>query len=101
MAKNEYLEKLVMLRIEKMIQRGELYTPEMVDIAVKDNLGVWTKMMTVSVNKGVGVGKKRFDERVQPILDQLTEEFFHNKKTADEQYAISVIERLYDEIMED
>lgn len=86
--------------IARRIKRRELILPDVADENLKDNLDLWTKMMTVAVNKGLNVGKKRFREKVQPVLDQLQEEYFENKKTADQMYAMSVIERLYDEIME-
>ena len=58
-------------------------------------------MLTIAVNRGVGAGKKRFIEKVQPILDELLDEWFSNKETADQEYAISVVERMYDQIMEE
>lgn len=97
---NAYIEKLVDNQVQKLIAQKKLYTPQMVDKQVLENLDVWTKMMTVAVNRGLGIGKKRFTEKAQPLLDQLVEDFFHNKETADQEYALSVVERLYAEVME-
>ena len=98
---NPYIEQIVEREIARRIARGELYTKEMVNRDIQANCDVLSKMMTVAVNRGAGVGKKRFNEKVQPILDDLMDEWFHNKKTADQEYAISVVERMYDQIMED
>jgi hypothetical protein len=97
---NPYIDKLVQNQIDRMIAKGQLYTPKMVDKAVNDNLDAWTQMMTIAVNRGLGVGKKRFKEKVQPVLDQVQEDYFQNKVTVDQEYALSVIDRLYDEIMD-
>ena len=100
MKPNALIQQAAEAEIARRIKRGELLMPETVNKNLLDNLDVWTKMMTIAVNKGLSVGKKRFRERVQPILDQLVGEFFDNQKTVDQEYALSVIERLYDEIME-
>lgn len=97
---NPYIDKLVQNQIDRMTSKGQLYTPQMVDKAVNENLDVWTQMMTIAVNRGLGIGKKRFKEKVQPVLDQVQEEYFQNKVTVDQEYALSVIDRLYDEIMD-
>ena len=97
---NPYIDKLVQNQIDRMIAKGQLYTPQMVDKAVNENLDVWTQMMTVALNRSLGIGKQRFRERVQPELDRIQDLYFNNKKTADQEYAISVIDRLYAEIMD-
>lgn len=97
---NAYIMKCAEAEIARRIKRGELIRPEDAEINLLDNLEVWTKMMTIAVNKGCGIGKHRFQERVQPVLDQLQNEFFANKATADQAYATSVIDRLYAEIMD-
>ena len=97
---NAYIEKMVQSQIDRMVAKGQLYTQEMVDEAVKDNLEVWTQMMTVAVNRGLGIGKKRFEERVQPPLNEIAEEYFRNKKTVDQEYALAVVQRAYDAIMD-
>lgn len=97
---NPYIDKMVNNQIEKMISKGQLYTPEMVDEAIDENLDIWTKMITIALNSSLGIGKQRFRERVQPVLNTLEDEYFDNKKTADQEYAISVIDRLYAEIMD-
>ena len=100
MKPNAMIQRAAEAEIQRRIKRGELLLPDEVDRNIKDNLEILTKMMTISVNKGTGIGRRRFQARVQPILDQLMSEYFHNVKTADQEYAVSVIERLYDEIME-
>lgn len=97
---NPYIDKLVQNQIDRMIAKGQLYTPQMVDKAVNENLDVWTQMMTVALNRSLGIGKQRFRERVQPELDRIQDLYFNNKTTVDQEYAISVIDRLYAEIMD-
>ena len=98
---NAYIEKIVEKEIARRIAKGELFTPAMVNADLAANCDMLAKMMTIAVNRGIGVGKKRFNEKVQPILDSILEEWFENKETADQEYAISVVERMYDQIMED
>ena len=101
MGKNALLEQYAEREIARRIAKGELFTPEMVNIDLMANCEMLAKMMTNADNRGAGIGKKRFNERVQPILDELLDEWFENKRTADQEYAISVVERMYDQIMED
>ena len=98
---NAYIEKIVEKEIARRIAKGELFTLAMVNADLAANCDMLAKMMTIAVNRGIGVGKKRFNEKVQPILDSILEEWFENKRTADQEYAISVVERMYDQIMED
>ena len=98
---NPILEQYAEREIARRIAKGELFTPEMVNRDLVANCDYLAKMMTIAVNRGIGVGKKRFDDKVQPILDDLLEEFFENKATADQEYACSVVDRMYDQIMED
>ena len=98
---NAYIDKIVEKEIARRIAKGELFTMEMVNRDLVANCDMLAKMMTIAVNRGIGVGKKRFNEKVQPILDSILEEWFENKETADQEYAISVVERMYDQIMED
>lgn len=98
---NAYIEKIVEKEIARRIAKGELFTPAMVNADLMANCDMLAKMMTIAVNRGIGVGKKRFNEKVQPILDSILEEWFENKETADQEYAISVVERMYDQIMEE
>lgn len=98
---NAYIEKIVEKEIARRIAKGELFTPAMVNADLMANCDMLAKMMTIAVNRGIGVGKKRFNEKVQPILDSILDEWFENKETADQEYAISVVERMYDQIMED
>lgn len=101
MGKNVLLEQYAEKEIARRIAKGELFTPAMVNADLAANCDMPAKMMTIAVNRGIGVGKKRFNEKVQPVLDSILEEWFENKRTADQEYAISVVERMYDQIMED
>lgn len=98
---NAYIENIVEKEIARRIAKGELFTPAMVNADLMANCDMLAKMMTIAVNRGIGVGKKRFNEKVQPILDSILDEWFENKETADQEYAISVVERMYDQIMEE
>ena len=101
MGKNALLEQYAEKEIARRIAKGELYTLAMVNADLMANCEMLAKMMTIAVNRGIGVGKKRFDEKVQPILDSILDEWFENRDTVDQEYAISVVERMYDQIMED
>lgn len=101
MKQNALILQYAEREIQRRIAREELILPEVADENLQENLDIWCKMMTIAVNKALGVGKKRFREKVQPVLNQLEDEYFQNKDTADQEYAMSVIERLYNEIMED
>lgn len=95
---NAYIEKIVEKEIARRIAKGELFTLAMVNADLYANCEMLTKMMTIAVNLGIGVGKKRFENKVQPELDDLLDEWFHNKDTVDLEYAISVVDRKYDQI---
>ena len=99
--RNAYLDQIVEQEIQRRIAKGELFTIEMVNRDLLANCKILTKMMTVAVNRGGRIGKKTFNEKIQPIMDSLLEEWFENKRTADQEYAISVVDRMYDQIMED
>lgn len=101
MKQNSIILQYAEREIQRRIQRRELLLPDVVEENLIANLELWTKMMTIAVNKGLGVGKLRFDRDVQPILNQLHEDYFDNKSTVDQEYATSVVDRLYAEIMED
>ncbi len=101
MGKNALLEQYAIKEIARRVLKGELYTKEMVYADLLANCEMLAKMMTIAVNRGVGIGKKRFNEKIQPVMDSLLEEWFHNKDTVDQEYAISVVERIYEQIMED
>ena len=66
---NKGIEKAVQATILAMIRRGELYTPEQAKGLAMANLELQTKMMTVAVNRGCGIGKKRFQRDVKPVLE--------------------------------
>jgi hypothetical protein len=101
MGKNALLEQYAEREIARRIAKGELFTLDMVNKDLMANCEMLAKMMTIAVNRGAGIGKKRFNERVQPVLDELLDEWFENKRTADQEYAISVVERMYNQIMEE
>ena len=101
MGKNVLLEQYAEKEIARRIAKGELFTLAMVNADLMANCEMLAKMMTIAVNRGIGVGKKRFNEKVQPVLDSILDEWFENRDTVDQEYAISVVERMYDQIMED
>ena len=101
MKPNAMIAKAAEAEIKRRIQRGELLLPDQVHENLMENLDIWTKMMTVAVNRGLGIGKKRFEEKVQPQLNDITEDFFANVKDADEEYARAVVERMYEQVMGD
>lgn len=98
MRKNALLEQYAEKEIARRIANGELFTLAMVNADLMANCDMLAKMMTIAVNRGIGVGKKRFERKVQPELDDLLGEWFHNKDTVDQEYAISVVDRKYDQI---
>lgn len=71
MAKNALLEQYAEREIARRIAKGELFTLDMVNSDLMANCEMLAKMMTIAVNRGAGIGKKRFNERVQPVLDEL------------------------------
>lgn len=100
---NPYIEQIVEREIQRRIEKGELYTPEMVNRDLVANCDMLAKMMTISVNRGAGIGKKKFNQDIQPVLDGLLDDFFRRKAedNGDQTHAISVVDRMYDQIMED
>ena len=104
MAKNNpLLEQYAAREIARRIAKGELFTPEMVNRDLVANCDMLAKMMTVDVNRGAGIGKKKFNQDIQPVLDELLDDFFRRKAedNGDQTHAISVVERMYDQIMEE
>lgn len=101
MRKNALLEQYAEKEIARRIANGELFTLAMVNADLMANCDMLAKMMTIAVNRGAGIGKKRFNEKIQPVMDSILDEWFHNKETADQEYAISVVERMYEQIMEE
>ena len=98
-----YIEQIVEREIQRRIEKGELFTLEMVNRDLVANCDMLAKMMTIAVNRGAGIGKKKFNDDIQPELDELLEDFFRRKAedNGDQTHAISVVERMYDQIMED
>lgn len=80
---------------------GELILPCDADQNLYDNLECATKMMTIAVNRGLGIGRKRFEEKVNPELHKIEVEFYENRRTADQEYALAVVDREYSRIMEE
>lgn len=103
MGKNVLLEQYAEKEIARRIAKGELFTPAMVNADLMANCDLLAKMMTVAVNRGAGIGKKRINEKIQPELDNLLDEYFRrvDEDNGDRTHAISVVERMYDQIMED
>ena len=100
---NAYIDKIVEREIARRIAKGELFTPAMVNADLMANCDLLAKMMTISVNRGAGIGKKKFKNDIQPVLDGLLDDFFRRKEedNGDQTHAISVVERMYDQIMEE
>ena len=99
---NPYIEQIVEREIARRIAKGDLFTPDMVNRDLVANCDMLAKMMTIAVNRGAGIGKKKFNEDIQPKLDKLLEDFFRRKAedNGDQTHAISVVERMYEQIME-
>lgn len=68
---NAYIEKIVEKEIARRIAKGELFTPAMVNADLTANCDLLAKMMTIAVNRGAGIGKKKFKNDIQPVLDGL------------------------------
>ena len=98
---NPLILKAAEAEIKRRILRGELLLPDVVEENLNDNLDCQRKMMTIAVNRALKVGKKRFNELINPELLKLEEEFHENKRTADQEYALAVIDREYSRIMEE
>lgn len=100
---NTYIEKIVEKEIARRIAKGELFTLAMVNADLMANCDLLAKMMTIAVNRGASIGKKKFKKDIQPVLDDLLDDFFRRKKedNGDQTHAISVVERMYDQIMEE
>lgn len=104
MAKNNpLLEQYAAREIARLITKGQLYTKEMVDADLLANVELWAKIWTIAINRGLSVGKKRIEEKVNPVVDELLEDFYRRKDedNGDQTHAVSVIERMYDQIMEE
>lgn len=96
---NPLIMKGVEAEIKRMILRGELLLPDVVEENLNDNLDCQRMMMTIAVNRGLGIGKRRFEEKVNPELWKLEEEYRENKRTVDQEYAVACIEREFKRIM--
>ena len=97
---NAYIEKIVEKEIARRIAKGELFTLAMVNKDLTANCDLLAKMMTIAVHRGLGIGKKRFREKVNPQMEWIDQLFHEEKKKVDQEYALSIIDRLYAEIME-
>lgn len=100
MNKNGLIERAVEAEIARRIRRGELIRPCDADENLYENMDCIMKMMTIAVHDGLGVGKKRFQEKVNPKLWALEKEFLENRKTVDQVYAVAIIDHKYAQIME-
>ena len=97
---NPLILKAAEAEINRRILRGELLLPDVVEENLNANLDCQRMMMTIAVNRALKVGKKRFEEVVNPELQKIEKEFHENKKKTDQDYAIGVLEREYNKIME-
>ena len=100
---NPYIEQIVEREIQRRIEKGELYTPEMVNADLLANVEMWAKIWTIAINRALGIGKKRIEEKINTEVDKITDDFFRRKKedNGDQTHALSVIEREYHKIMEE
>lgn len=100
---NPLLEQYAEREIKRRIEKGELYTPEMVKADLYANVELWAKIWTIAINRGLKVGKKRIEAKVNAEVDKITDDFFRRKDedNGDQTHAISVIKRMYDQIMEE
>ena len=96
---NPLILKAAEAEINRRILRGELLLPDVVEENLNANLDCQRMMMTIAVNRALKVGKKRFNELVNPVLQEIEKEFRENKKKTDQDYALGVIEREYNRIM--
>jgi hypothetical protein len=87
--------------IKRRILRQELYMPDVVEENLNANLDAQRMMMTNAVHRALGIGKKRFNELVNPAFEEIEREYRENKRTVDQEYALAVVEREYNQIMED
>lgn len=97
---NPLILKAAEAEINRRILRGELLLPDVVEENLNANLDCQRMMMTIAVNRALKVGKKHFNELVNPVLQEIEQEFRENKKKTDQDYALGVIEREYNRIME-
>ena len=100
---NPYIEQIVEREIARRIAKGELFTKKMVNAAILADHEVYAKMATIAMNRGLKVGKKSIEQKVNPVMDELLDDYFRRKDEdgGDHTYAISVVERMYNQIMED
>lgn len=101
MSKNGLIERAVEAEIARRVKRGKLILPCDADQNLYDNLECAAKMMTIAVNRGLGIGRQRFEAKVNPELHRIEQEFYENRRTADQEYALAVIDREYSRIMEE
>lgn len=101
--RNQYIDQIVAREIARLILEGKLYTKEMVDADLQQNVELWMKIWVCAINRGLGVGKKRIHEKVNTEVDKIMDDFYRRKDedNGDQTHAVSVIERMYDQIMED
>lgn len=100
---NAYISQIVEREIARRIVSGQLYTKEMVNAAIVADHEMYSKMVTIAINRGLKVGKKRIEEKVQPELDALFDDYFRrmDDDNGDQTHAISVVERMFNQIMEE
>ena len=54
---NAGIMQFVENEIQRRILKGELYTPEMVNADILANHDMWAMIMTIAINRALGVGK--------------------------------------------
>lgn len=101
MKHNGYMDKYAQEVIKRLVDANELYTREQFEQIIVDNKLLDAKIMTIAVNRALGIGKKRFEEKVNPVLHRIEKNFIEWAKDMGEDEAIERIEKMYAEIMED
>ena len=93
-------EKSVQRVILSMIDKGQLYTEDQLITMLEHNSLMTSYMLTIAMHHAFGIGKKRFEEKAQPIVQALSNDidFWTNEVDAD--YAEGKLKQLYDKIME-
>ena len=96
---NGLIRRAVDAEIKRLILRGELILPCTVEEDLEANLRCKRKMLVIAYHRGLGIGKERYRKKVLPQLDWVEDLYFSEKEKSDQEYAMSVIDRMYAEIM--
>lgn len=95
---NGLIQKAVEAEIRRRLMRGELMLPSMVEEDLEANLRCKRKMLVIAYNRALGIGAKRYREKVLPELVWVADLYLTEKAKTDETYARSLIDRMYTSI---